>query len=228
MIARMKIWRVLIALLALSSPVTLTASPKVQIQPRQESQYSRTFFVQLKGIFGRFRDADLDRVFDSAEAIQCSELVSGPGEWRTVAFFNEKRELGDWYRSNLDEVKHDLAVFTFSGVCRGEHGPVQLTTKFPVAESIDAFRRGQIGFEQVEVNVNAPVRASFDSRTSAYSFDLPYLFLIKQEEDGADIYSLDPPRLADRQRYASDVVDHWDCKAVAGGGVTYQFLICKT
>src|SRR5262245_64970546 len=129
MIRRMKIRRVLIALLALSAAVTLFARSQVQIQPRQESQYGRTFFVQLKGIFGRFRDADLDRVFDSASAVQCSELISDKGEWRTVAFFNENRELGDWYRSNLDEVKHDLAVFTFSGVCRGEHGPVQLTTK---------------------------------------------------------------------------------------------------
>ena len=228
MIEGMKMLRVLIALLALSIPVTFIARPKSPIQPRQESPYSRTFFMQLKGIFGRFRDADLDRVFDSAEAIRCSDLISDKGEWRTVAFFNEKRELGDWYRSNLDEVKHDLAVFAFSGVCRGEHGPVQLTTKFPVTESIQAYTQQQIGLEQIEVNVNAPVRASFDSGNSAYSFDLPYLFLIKQDEGGGDLYSLDPPRLADRQRYATDVVDHWDCKSVTGGGVTYRFLICKT
>ena len=108
----MKIFaRVLPAFLALWIPITLFGQRETQIQGPQESQYSRKFFVQLKGIFGRFRDADLDRVFDSAEPIQCSELVNGNGEWRTVAFFNEKRELGDWYRSNLDEVKHDLAVF---------------------------------------------------------------------------------------------------------------------
>ena len=228
MIEGMKILRVLIALLALSIPVTFIARPKSPIQPRQESPYSRAFFMQLKGIFGRFRDADLDRVFDSAEAIRCSDLIGDKGEWRTVAFFNEKRELGDWYRSNLDEVKHDLAVFAFTGVCRGENGPVQLTTKFPVTESVQAYTQQQIGLEQIEVNVNAPVRASFDSRNSTYSFDLPYLFLIKQDEGGGDLYSLDPPRLADRQRYATDVVDHWDCKSVTGGGVTYRFLICKT
>src|SRR5947208_5979609 len=119
----MKISRVLIALLALSIPVTLIAQHETQIPPRQESQYGRRFFIQLKGIFGRFREADLDRVFDSAVPIQCSELINDKGEWRTVAFFNENRELGDWYRSNLEEVKHDLAVFTFGGVCRGEHGP---------------------------------------------------------------------------------------------------------
>jgi len=228
MIEGMKISRVLTALLPLCISVTLTAQNQTQLQPRQDSQYSRKFFVQLKGIFGRFREADLDRVFDSATPIQCSELVSDKGEWRTVAFFNEKRELGDWYRSNLDEVKRDLTVFVFSGVCRGEHAPVQLTTKFPVTESIEAYTQQKIPFEQVEVSVNAPVRATFDPSTSAYSFDLPYLFLIKQDDSGADLYSLDPPRLADRQHYATDVIDHWDCKAVTGGDVTYRFLICKT
>jgi len=224
----MKVTRVLFVLLALSIPVALVGRSEIQTQPRPESQYGRTFFIQLKNIFGRFRDADLDRVFDSATAMQCSELVNDKGQWRTVAFFNENRELGDWYRSNLDEVKHDLAVFTFGGVCRGEHGPVQLTTTFPVTESIQAYTQQKIDFEQVEVNVNAPVRASFDPTTFAYSFDLPYLFLIKQDDTGADLYSLDPPRLADKQHYATDVVDHWDCKSVTGGGVTYRFLICKT
>ena len=224
----MKISRVLIALLALSIHVTLIAQHETQIPPRQESQYGRRFFIQLKGIFGRFREAVLDRVFDSAVPIQCSELINDKGEWRTVAFFNENRELGDWYRSNLEEVKHDLAVFTFGGVCRGEHGPVQLTTKFPVTESIEAYTQQKIGLEQVEVNGNAPIRAAFDPSTSAYTFDLPYLFLIKQDDSGADLYSLDPPRLADRQRYATDVIDHWDCKSVTAGSVTYQFLICKT
>ena len=134
-----------------------------------------------------------------------------------MLFFNEKRELGDWYRSNLDEVKHDLAVFAFSGVCRGENGPVQLTTKFPVTGKRSGLHSATNWLSnRVEVNVNAPVRASFDSRSSAYSFDLPYLFLIKQDEGGGDLYSLDPPRLADRQRYATDVIDHWDCKSVTG------------
>src|SRR5215831_13413173 len=98
----------------------------------QSDRYNRKFFVQLQSVFGRFREADLDRVFEKAEPIQCSELVNGEGEWRTVAFFNEKRELGDWYHASFDEVKNDLALFIFSGVCRAEHGPVQLTTKFPV------------------------------------------------------------------------------------------------
>src|SRR5437016_12485866 len=160
-----------IFLLLLSFFVTLDASA-------QAERYDRKFFVQLRGVFGRFRDADLQRVFDNAQPIQCSELINDEGEWRTVAFFNEKRELGDWYRSSFDEVKSDLAVFTFKGVCRGEHGPVQLTTKFPVTESIQAYNQKRIGLDEVEVNLNAPVRPVYDSQTKAYSFDLPYRLLV--------------------------------------------------
>src|SRR3989442_10509916 len=207
-------------LLLLSFFVTLNASAQVE-------RYDRKFFVQLRGVFGRFRDSDLQRVFGNAQPIQCSELINDEGEWRTVAFFNEKRELGDWYRRDFDEVKKDLAVYIFKGVCRGEHGPVQLTTKFPVTESIEAYNQDRIPLDEVAVNTNAPVRASFDSQTQAYSFDLPYLFLIG-EQDRERIYSLDAPRLLDRYRYATDVIDHWDCKSVAAENVTYQFLICRT
>jgi hypothetical protein len=196
-------------------------------QPPDSAQYGRRFFVQLRGVFGRFRDADLQRAFETAEPIQCSELINEKGEWRTVAFFNEKRELGDWYRSNFDEVKNDLSVFQFRGVCRGDHSPVQLTTKFPVTESIDAYDQGRIGLDEVEVNVNAPVSAFFDQRSGAYSFELPYLFLIRQQ-DGESLFSLDPPHLVDRDKYAPDVTDHWDCKSVTAEAVTYQFLICRT
>ena len=207
-------------LLLLSFFVTLDASAQVE-------RYDRKFFAQLRGVFGRFRDADLLRVFDNAQPIQCSEFVNDEGEWRTVAFFNEKRELGDWYRRNFDEVKSDLAVFIFKGVCRGEHGPVQLTTKFPVTESIEAFNQRQINLDEVAVNMNAPVRVAYDSQAQAYTFELPYLFLIS-EQDNEHLYSLDPPRLADRYRYATDVIDHWACKSVTAENVTYQFLICRT
>ena len=206
---------------------TAHAQREREIQPAEESQYSRKFFMQLRGVFGRFRDTDLHRAFDRAQPIQCSELINDKGEWRTVAFFNEKRELGDWYRSSFDEVKRDLAVFIFRGVCRGEHVPVQLTTKFPVTERVELFNAGRIGLEEVDVNVNAPVRASFDAQTNAYTFDLPYLFLISQQDDER-LYSLAPPRLVDRDKYATDVIDHWECKSVTAENVTYQFLLCRT
>src|SRR5262245_10132269 len=82
-----------------------------QVPPPQDDDYGAKFFDQLRKIFGRFRDADLRRVFDSAGPIPCSELVTDKGEWREVAFFNENRKLGDWYRTTLDEVKSDLAVY---------------------------------------------------------------------------------------------------------------------
>ena len=193
----------------------------------QVERYDRKFFIQLRGVFGRFRDSDLERVFDQAKPIQCSELVNDEGEWRTVAFFNENRDLGDWYRRNFDEVKTDPAVFIFKGVCRGEHGPVQLATKFPVTESIEAYNQQRIGFDEIAVNVNPAVRAGFDPQTEAYTFELPYLFLVS-ERDGDRLYSLNPPRLVDRYNYARNVIDSWACKSVSAENVTYQFLICRT
>src|SRR5215813_1826693 len=82
-----------------------------ELQASETERYDRRFFVQLRTVFGRFRNADLDRAFEKAQPIQCSELVNEEAEWRTVAFFNEKRELGDWS----------------SDVCSSD-----LTTKFPV------------------------------------------------------------------------------------------------
>jgi hypothetical protein len=210
--------RIIFLILVLFSGINATA---------QVDRYDRKFFIQLRGVFGRFRDSDLERVFDRAQPIQCSELVNDEGEWRTVAFFNEKRELGDWYRRNFDEVKTDPAVFIFKGVCRGEHGPVGLTTKFPVTESTEAYSEHRIGFDEIVINVNPAVRAGLDPQTEAYTFELPYLFLVG-EHDGGRLYSLEPPRLLDRYNYALNVVDSWACKSVSAENVTYQFLICRT
>src|SRR6516162_692242 len=101
----MRVFRVFafLAISAVLAPATRGAVQRErQVAPQTEDsqQYGRRFFVQLRAVFGRFRDSELQRVFDSAQPIQCSELINEPGEWRTVAFFNEKRELGDWYRTN--------------------------------------------------------------------------------------------------------------------------------
>jgi len=230
MMGVMVLRRILVVMIALFAGVHAYAQRERQVQapaPVEEPLYGRKFFIQLRGVFGRFRDSDLQRAFEKAQPIDCAELINERGEWRTVAFFNEKRELGDWYRSTLEEVKSDLAVFIFKGVCRGERGQVQLTTKFPVSESIEAFNQQRIRLDEIEVNVNAPVRASFDARTQAYTFDLPYLFLVG-EQGNQRVYSLEPPRLLGRDRYASEAIDHWDCKSVTADAVTYQFLICRT
>jgi hypothetical protein len=42
----------------------------------------------LRTIFGRFRDADLKRAFETARPIQCADLVTGKGEWREVAWLD--------------------------------------------------------------------------------------------------------------------------------------------
>jgi len=195
------------------------------IGPSDNSDFGTKFFDQLQRIFGKFRDSDLYRVFQTADPIQCSELVSGKGEWRPVAFFNEKRELGDWYRRNIEEVRGDLSVYVFKGVCRGDRGTIQLTTKFPVGDSLDDYERGKIPLSQVDVNVNAPVDVKFDSRSGAYAFDLPYLFQLRREGQ-TSVYSLNPQHFGDK--YATDVTNPWECKAVASIDITYRFLICRT
>src|SRR6516162_3487907 len=175
---------VFLAVSSALSPATPAAAQRERqiTAPANDSEpYGRRFFTQLRAVFGRFRDSDLQRVFDNAQPVQCSELINEPGEWRTVAFFNEKRELGDWYRSNFEEVRKDLSVFIFKGTCRGEHGSVQLTTKFPVEESVEAYNQGRLQLEEVEVNVNAAVRATYDLQSKAYSFDLPFLFLVGRQ-----------------------------------------------
>src|SRR5262249_16978884 len=86
---------------------------------------------------------------------------------------------------------------------------------------------GRINFQQIVVNTNAPVRAQFDSRSQAYTFELPYLFFISKQGE-VSRYSLNPPRIEGRYRNAPEVTDVWDCKHVIADDVTYQFLICRT
>ena len=195
-----------------------------QVQSGEESIYGAFFFDQLRSIFGRFREADLQRVFQEAQPIQCSELVGRKGEWRTVAFFNEDRELGDWCRESLEEVKADLAVYTFKGVCSGDQGRVQVATEFPTAAGIEAYNHHEIDLNQIDVTVNDPVNAALNPRTMAYTFDLPYLFLTGRR-GSTNVYSLEAP---DRDaRYATDVTSRWECKSVSSKDVTYRFLICR-
>jgi hypothetical protein len=202
----------------------LPAQQEQQAQSGEERAYDSKFFDQLRSIFGRFRDSDLQRVFKEAQPIQCSELVGRKGEWRPVAFFNEDRKLGDWCRENLEEVKADLALYTFKGVCNGDRETVQVSTEFPTTASIEAYGQNRIDWDQVDVTVNDPVKAILDPRTMAYTFELPYLFLT--ERTPMKVYSFNAP---DRNAaYATDVASHWECKAVSSKDVTYRFLICRT
>ena len=107
----------------------MPAQDTQQARPPEETSFGSRFFDQLRTIFGRFQNSDLDRVFQQSKSIQCSELVGRKGEWRPVAFFNEDRRLGDWCRENLEEVKNDLTVYTFKGACSGDQGAVQVSTE---------------------------------------------------------------------------------------------------
>jgi hypothetical protein len=202
----------------------LTAQQEQKVQSGDESTYGSRFFDQLRTIFGRFREADLQRVFREAQSIQCSELVGRKGEWRTVAFFNEDRSLGDWYRANLEEVKADLAVYTFKGNCIGERGTVQVGSEFPTDASIEELKQRRIKLDEVDITVNDPVDAVMNPQTMAYTFELPYLFLTK-ERGSKRVYSYVAP---DRNAaYATDMTSRWECKTAASEDVTYRFLICR-
>jgi len=207
----------------MSAP-TLSGQQEQDVQSAEGSAYGSEFFDQLRGIFGMFRDADLQRVFQEAQPIQCSELVGRDGEWRTVAFFNEDRALGSWCRESLEDVKADLSLYIFKGVCRGDQGTVKVGTEYPTAAGIEAYRQRRIPLELVDVTVNDPVEAVMDPRTMAYTFVLPYLFLT--DRNPRKIYSLSAP---DRySAYAQDVASRWECKTVSSKDVTYRFLICRT
>jgi len=100
-----------------------------------------------------------------------------------------------------------------------------VTTQFPVEESIKAYEDRKIHRRDIAIHVNAPVRAGFDSQTGAYTFDLPYLFRIS-DRDAVPLYALNARTPSDR--YATDVMNRWECKSIADNELTYQFLICHT
>jgi hypothetical protein len=202
----------------------ILAEPYFSGQPREESAYGAGFFDQLRTIFGRFREGDLQRVFQEALPIQCSELVGRKGEWRTVAFFNDDRRLGDWYRQNLEEVKSDLAVYKFTGTCDKERDALRVDTEFPTAASTKAYSQRQIDLAHIDITVNDPVKVARNAQTMAYVFDLPYLFLTDRR-DTKNVYSLIAPD--SNATYAEDVINRWECKIAASQDVTYRFLICR-
>jgi hypothetical protein len=199
--------------------VTIVSAPAAYAQ----SEFGQSFFTELHRIFGRFHDTDLRRVFDSAKPVRCSDLVSDTGEWRDVAFFNEYRRFGDWYRASLDEVKGDPAAYTFKGLCSDERSRVEVTTTFPVEQSFEEYRRGGRRFRDIRLIVNPPVLAHVDNLTGAYTFDLPYLFRVSHK-GRYPLYALNAPTPSDQ--YAPEVTNHWECKSVSDENVTYRFLIC--
>lgn len=155
----------------------------------------------------------------------CSELMSGNGEWREVAFFNENRGLGGWFRTSMTEIRSQLDVYTFDGTCDKETAPLRVATRFPVDESLKAYRQKLIDRSDITVLINPPVTASFEKQTRAYTFELPYLFRVSAP-NGNLLYALSARTASDQ--YAPEATNRWECKAVNAEDVTYQFLICRT
>jgi hypothetical protein len=199
--------------------------PAQERQSGEKSAYGSKFFDELRTIFGRFRDMDLQRVFLEAQPIQCSELLGRKGEWRPVAFFNEDRKLGDWCRESLQEVKNDLEVYVFKGSCKGDQDSIEVTTEFPTAESMEDFNLRKINLNQMDITVNDPAKVLLNRQTMAYTFELPYLFLTGQR-GSLRTYSFNAPNR--NSAYAPEVSGRWECKMVSSKEVAYRFLICRT
>lgn len=207
-------------LLGLAGTVPVQAQNSASDAPGK--QFDSKFFQVLQGIFENFRNADLQRVFQAATPVGCSELL---GDWRTTAFFSDDRNLERWYYKTFEEVQADLSRYIFQGKCGSETATLEVASRFPVRQSIDAYNKGEIEFDRIAFKVNAPVRATFESRTRAYTFELPYLYVTGR--NGANsTYSMLPPDAT--AKYAPEVTNRWECKAVKNTDVTYRFLLCRT
>lgn len=215
---------VLVLVFALT-PQAFAGTERQQENFEQGIDLGAKFSQQLRRVFGLFRNADLQQVFESAQPLQCSDLVSDNGEWREVGFFNENRGLGNWFKTSIKEIRSKLDVYTFNGPCSRQQTPISVATRFPVDRSLRAYQRGEIRFSDIEVKSNAPVVATFERETKAYTFDLPYLFRVS-DRDASPLYALSPRSLSDR--YAPDVINRWECKSVVAEDLTYRFLICRT
>ena len=164
--------------------------------PAQESgDFGSKFFDDLRSLFGRLQRSELDRAFQRAKAIRCSDLVGQSGEWKEVAFLNDDRKLGDWHFDSIDEVKNDPAAFVFSGACGSdEAAALKVSTSFPVQETFEKFQQGKIPFSQIVISDNDPVGVTFDRPTETYTFRLPYVYRERNSSTSATpLYTLVPP-----------------------------------
>jgi len=206
------------ALLLVAGISCVSAGAQVQ----QPGEYDAPFFRALKTLFDDFSSSDLQRTFQSASPIKCSELL---GEWRPAAFFNDDKNLERWFHKTFEDVQAELARYRFQGRCESESANVDVTTRFPVRDSVDAYNARKIEFSKIVYQNNTPVPATFDSRARTYGFSLPYLYLLGRR-NGTNQYSLVPPDGAAKP--TPDVTNEWNCKAVRPPNVTYRFLLCRT
>ena len=191
---------------------------------QDNGEFGAKFFTDLRKLFGELQQRDLDKAFRAARPIRCSDLVSGRGEWKQVAFLNEDRKLGDTHFDNIDDVRRDLARLVFSGQCRSESGSVRLDTSYAITESFNRYIKRQIPLEDVAIRTNPPVTVNFVYTADAYVFELPYVYLVERQGNGG-IYTFEPPRATSTPD--PNVAQEYRCKAVSDPELTYRFLICK-
>src|SRR5262249_20459124 len=140
--------------------------------PEDRGDYGRKFFDDLRSLFGRLQQADLDRAFQRAKSLHCSDLAGQSGEWKEVAFLNDDRKLGDWHFESIEDVRNDLTTFVFSGACSSENDSLKVATSYAVQETADKYVQGKIPLTQVVMSDNAPVTLRFDENSGAYVFEL--------------------------------------------------------
>jgi hypothetical protein len=119
-----------------------------------------------------------------------------------------------WYRTSATELQNNPDLYVFKGVCTDELATLKVTTTVPVDKSST----------KIGVKVNAPVTASFTRDIQGYTFDLPYLFRGKDQDDRT-VFGFEPRRESDK--YLTHITSHWECKAAGEEYLTYQFLICR-
>ncbi len=193
----------------------LLASPAFAQQ--NNGEFGTKFFADLRMLFGRLQQSELDRAFQRANAVHCSDLVGQSGDWKEVAFLNDDRKLGDWHFETIEDVKRDPTKFVFSGLCRGDRGPVRVMTSYPIAESLKT--------RSVRMRDNDPVSVIFDPPSDSYIFQLPYLYLEGRDSQGS-LYTLMPPDAMSRPE--KDVAEEFRCKSLTDPELTYRFLLCRT
>jgi hypothetical protein len=208
-----------------------TAQIRQQVPaPAPESgDFGTKFFDDLRSLFGRLQRGDLDRAFQRAQAVHCSDLVEEKGEWKQVAFLNDDRKLGDWHFDSIDQVKQDLVKYVFTGRCSSAQSPVRVATSYPVQETFERFQQGRIPLSKVVISDNDPVSVVFERTSEAYVFDLPYLYRDTNAEvrNRADqIYTLTPPLTTSKPD--PTVTNEFRCKALSDAELTYRFLLCRT
>ena len=199
--------------------------PRRASASRENGDFGTKFFDELRSLFGRLRDADLDRAFRRGRAIRCADLAEKSGVWKEVAFLNGDRKIGNWHFESLAEVNRELATFKFSGECGADRDPLSVAISYPVQESINRFNRGIIPQSEIVMTNNPPARARFNSADEAYVFEVSYVYL-DNKPGPTPLYTLTPPLTTSKPVAGLGI--EFRCKTASDADPSFLFLLCYT